>query len=381
MLDSVGVGALPDADEYGDRGANTLGHIGEKMGGLTLPHLAQLGLGNIIPIPGVEPSPHPLGCYGKMEEISLGKDTSTGHWEMMGVEVKTPFKTWPQGFPEELVQEFSRRIGRGILGNKPASGTEIIEELGEKHLQTGDVIVYTSADSVFQVASHEEKVPLDELYRICQVARELTLDPRFSVVRVIARPFIGVPGQFTRTANRKDLSLSPPGRTVLDELKDAGILTLALGKISDIYAGQGIVESIKTKSNEDGVNQLAKAMERDFTGLCFLNLVDFDAMYGHRRNPVGYGEALEAFDQRVPELLGKIGKDDLWILTADHGNDPVHAGTDHTREYVPLLVYSPGIKKGINLGVRDTFADIGATVAENFAVKNPPIGKSFLHEI
>jgi phosphopentomutase len=381
VLDSLGIGALPDAHEYGDVGANTLGHIGENMGAIHLPNLGKMGLGNLLSLPGVPPVEQAIGSYGKMQEISLGKDTSTGHWEMMGVEVKTPFKTWPNGFPAELIAEFSRRIGRGVLGNKPASGTAILEELGEQHMKTGDVIVYTSADSVFQIAAHEEVVPLQELYDICQVARELTLDDRYSVVRVIARPFLGSPGNFTRTSNRKDFSLSPPGKTVLDTLKENGVHTLALGKISDIYNGQGIVKSVKTKSNEDGVNKLAEAMKESFTGLCFLNLVDFDAMYGHRRDPRGYGLALEEFDRRVPELMGNLGTEDLWIITADHGNDPVHPGTDHTREYVPLLVYSPALKGGKNLGIRQTFADIGATVADNFRVPMPLIGKSFLREL
>ncbi len=381
VLDSVGIGALPDAHEYGDGGANTLGHIGENMGAIHLPNLGKMGLGNLLPLPGVSPVQHPIGYYGKMQEISLGKDTSTGHWEMMGVEVKTPFKTWPNGFPPELIAEFSQRIGRGVLGNKPASGTEIIEELGVKHMETGDVIVYTSADSVFQVAAHEEVVPLAELYDICQVARELTMDERFSVVRVIARPFLGIPGHFTRTPNRKDFSLSPPDKTVLDTLRENGVYTLALGKISDIYNGKGIVKSVKTKSNEDGVNKLAEAMKEQFTGLCFINLVDFDAMYGHRRDPKGYGKALEEFDIRVPELMSCLGKEDLWIITADHGNDPIHPGTDHTREYVPLLVYSPALREGKDLGIRQTFADVGATIADNFGVPMPLIGTSFLHEL
>lgn len=381
VLDSVGIGALPDAHEYGDEGANTLGHIGEKMGAICLPRLGKMGLGNLLSLPGVPPEMQPIACYGKMKEISVGKDTSTGHWEMMGVEVKTPFKTWPNGFPQELISEFSRRIGRGVLGNKPASGTAIIEELGARHMETGDVIVYTSADSVFQVAAHEEVVPLDELYHICQVARELTLEEPYTVVRVIARPFIGKPGNFTRTPNRKDFSLSPPEKTVLDVLQENGVYTLALGKISDIFNEKGISKKIKTKSNSDGVDKLLDAIKEDFTGLCFLNLVDFDAMYGHRRNPIGYGKALEEFDQRVPEIIRGLTKDDLWIITADHGNDPVHHGTDHTREYVPLLVFSPAFKEGKNLGIRQTFADVGATVAHNFGVPMPPIGTSFLHEL
>jgi phosphopentomutase len=381
VLDSVGIGELPDAKEYNDEGAHTLGHIAEKMDGLNVPNLANLGLGHIEHLQGVSADAPPAAAFGKMKEISLGKDTTTGHWEIMGLRVETPFKTWPNGFPDGLIKPFSKRIGRGVLGNKPASGTEIIEELGEQHMKTGDVIVYTSADSVFQVAAHEEIVPLEELYKICEVAREMTLNDEYSVVRVIARPFIGEPGNFTRTPNRHDYSVSPPGKTVMNSLQDAGYSSIAIGKISDIYAGEGVTESIKTKSNMDGVDKLLGTMKKEFTGLSFVNLVDFDAMYGHRRNPIGYGEALEEFDRRLPEILDALQDDDLLIITADHGNDPVHHGTDHTREYVPLLVYHNGLTGGKNLGVRETFADIGATIADNFKVTQPRIGTSFLKEI
>lgn len=381
VLDSVGIGELPDAKDYNDEGAHTLGHIAERMDGLNVPNLAALGLGHIEHLQGVSADVPPAAAFGKMNEISLGKDTTTGHWEIMGLRVEIPFKTWPNGFPESLIGPFSEKIGRGVLGNKPASGTEIIEELGEEHMRTGDVIVYTSADSVFQVAAHEDVVPLDELYKICQIARELTLEDKHSVVRVIARPFVGEPGNFTRTANRRDFSVSPPGKTVMNKLEDAGYTSIALGKISDIYAGEGVTEAVKTKSNMDGVDKLLNAMGKQFTGLAFINLVDFDALYGHRRNPTGYGEALEEFDRRLPEILEALTDDDLLIITADHGNDPIHHGTDHTREYVPLLVYHKGLTAGKGLGIRETFADIGATIADNFEIEKPKIGTSFLHTI
>jgi phosphopentomutase len=381
VLDSVGIGELPDAKEFNDEGAHTLGHIAEQMNGLNLPHLGKMGLANIEPLRGVEALEQPIAHYGKMKEISFGKDTSTGHWEIMGLHITTPFSTYPGGFPEGLIRPFSKAIERGVLGNKPASGTEIIAELGEQHLKSGDVIVYTSADSVLQIAAHEDIIPLEELYRICEVARELTLDTEYPVLRVIARPFIGQPGNFIRTANRKDYSVFPPGKTVMNELKEAGFDSIGIGKISDIYAGEGITKSIKTKSNMDGVDQLLQVIDQPFQGLSFLNLVDFDALYGHRRDPIGYGQALQSFDERLPEILSKLRASDLLILTADHGNDPVHHGTDHTREYVPLLVYHSAITSGSNLGVRETFADIGATIADNFGVKGPVIGTSFLKHI
>lgn len=382
VLDSVGIGELPDAPEFNDEGAHTLGHIAEKMNGLEVPHLEELGLGHIEPIQGISSQNKPSAHYGKMAEVSIGKDTSTGHWEIMGLKVSTPFNTYPEGFPKELIDEFSQQIGRGVLGNKPASGTEILDELGEEHMKSGNVIVYTSADSVFQIAAHEEIVPLNELYQICEVARKLTMeDSEYPVLRVIARPFIGKPGQFERTSNRHDYSLKPPGKTVMNRLVEQGLESIAIGKISDIYAGEGVTQSIKTKDNMDGVNKLLEVMDRSFTGLSFLNLVDFDAKFGHRRNPLGYGSALQEFDQRLPEILNKLTENDLLILTADHGNDPIHHGTDHTREYVPLLVFHKGITEGSSLGVRQTFADIGVTVAENFGVESPEIGISFLKDI
>lgn len=381
VMDSVGIGELPDAPAFHDEGAHTLGHIAQRVEGFALPHLARLGLGNIAPLHNVPAEAKPLAHYGKMQEISLGKDTTTGHWEIMGLQVSTPFNTYPDGFPAALIEEFEARIGRKVLGNKVASGTEILDELGEEHMKTGAVIVYTSADSVFQIAAHEEVVPLAELYHICEVARELTLRDEFAVTRVIARPFIGKPGAFERTSNRHDYSVKPFAPTVMNRLADAGLASIAIGKISDIYAEEGITRSIRTKDNMDGVNQLIGTMKESFTGLSFVNLVDFDAKYGHRRDPEGYGRALMEFDDRISELLDNLQEHDLLIITADHGNDPVHHGTDHTREYVPLLAYHRHIEGGRNLGIRGTFADIGATIAENFGVTAPVIGKSFLSEL
>jgi len=381
VMDSVGIGELPDAADFGDKGAHTLGHIAERVSGFELPHLASFGLGNIAPIAHVPAAAQPKAHWAKMKEVSIGKDTTTGHWEIMGLQVATPFNTYPDGFPAALIEEFEQRIGRKVLGNKVASGTEILDELGEEHMRTGSVIVYTSADSVFQVAAHEEVVPLEELYRICEVARELTLRDEYAVTRVIARPFVGKPGSFARTANRHDYSVKPFAPTVMNRLQDAGFSSIAIGKISDIYADEGVTLAIRTKDNMDGVDQLLKTMGEDFTGLSFVNLVDFDAKYGHRRDPEGYGKALMEFDARIPELVAGLGERDLLIITADHGNDPTHHGTDHTREYVPLLVLHKGIDAGQPLGVRDSFADIGATIADNFGVEMPTIGKSFLEKL
>ncbi|MFD2371850.1 phosphopentomutase [Brevibacillus sp. GCM10020057] len=381
VMDSVGIGELPDAPRFHDEGAHTLGHIAERVEGFRLPNLEKLGLGNIAPLNNVPPAATPLAHYGKMQEISMGKDTTTGHWEIMGLHVSTPFNTYPDGFPASLIQEFEQRIGRKVLGNKVASGTDILDELGEQHMKTGDVIVYTSADSVFQVAAHEDVVPLEELYRICQIARELTLRDEYAVTRVIARPFVGEPGNFTRTSNRHDYSVKPFAPTVMNRLQDAGLASIAIGKISDIYAEEGVTKAIRTKDNMDGVDQLLATMKETFTGLSFVNLVDFDAKFGHRRDPQGYGQALMEFDARIPELLSAMGDEDLLIITADHGNDPVHHGTDHTREYVPLLAYHKGIAAGTDLGIRETFADLGATIADNFGVQLPVIGKSFLSHL
>ncbi|MBT2618214.1 MULTISPECIES: phosphopentomutase [unclassified Bacillus (in: firmicutes)] len=381
VMDSVGIGEAPDADLFGDKGADTLGHIAEKMNGLNMPTLAKLGLGNIREIKGIEKAQQPLAYYTKMKEASTGKDTMTGHWEIMGLNISTPFRVFPDGFPELLVNELEAKMGRGIIGNVPASGTEIIERLGEEHMKTGTLIVYTSADSVLQIAAHEDIVPIDELYKICEIAREVTMADEYKVGRVIARPFTGEPGNFKRTPNRHDYALKPFDRTVMDELKDSGYDVLAIGKISDIFDGEGVTESLRTVSNMDGMDKLIQTVEQDFKGLSFLNLVDFDALYGHRRDPEGYGKALEEFDARMPEVLDKLKEDDLLIITADHGNDPVHEGTDHTREYVPLLVYSKRFTEGAELPIRDTFADIGATVAANFDVKMPAFGKSILGDL
>lgn len=381
VMDSVGIGEAPDAERFGDTGSDTLGHIAEKLNGLTMPNMAKLGLGNIRDVKGIPSAEKPLAFYTKMEEASNGKDTMTGHWELMGLNIQVPFRVFPNGFPEELITELENRTGRKIIGNKPASGTEILDELGEEHMKTGSLIVYTSADSVLQIAAHEEIIPIEEQYRICEIARELTLDEKYMVGRVIARPFLGEAGDFKRTANRHDYALKPFERTVMNELKDSDLDVIAIGKISDIYDGEGVTDSLRTVSNMDGMDKLIQTLDRDFTGLAFLNLVDFDALYGHRRDPQGYGTALEEYDARLPEVLSKLGEDDLLIITADHGNDPVHPGTDHTREYVPLLVYSKRMEEGKELPVRKTFADVGATVAENYKVKMPKHGASFLNQI
>lgn len=381
VMDSVGIGEAPDAAEFNDKGADTLGHIATHMNGLDMPTIGKLGLSNIKEIQGIKKAESPLAHYTKMQEASNGKDTMTGHWEMMGLFIDQPFQTFPNGFPDDLLTEIETRTGRKIIGNKPASGTEILEELGQEHMETGALIVYTSADSVLQIAAHEEIVPIEEQYKICEIARELTKNDKYMVGRIITRPFIGKPGAFERTSNRHDYALKPFGRTVMNELKDASIDVVALGKISDIFDGEGVTESIRTDDNNDGMEKFIQSMDKDFHGLNFLNLVDFDAKYGHRRDPQGYGQALETFDARLPEVLNKLREDDLLIVTADHGNDPVHHGTDHTREYVPLLVHHKAIQTGKQLPIRQTFADIGATVADNFGVKMPNYGESFLKEI
>lgn len=378
VLDSVGIGESPDAHIFGDQGADTLGHIAEEMKGLTMPNMAKLGLSNIRPLLGIPVADEPLGFYGKMQELSVGKDTMTGHWEMMGLNIDKPFKVYPNGFPEELIAALEKRTGRKIIGNKPAGGLGIIDELGEEHMETGALIVYTSADPVLQIAAHEGIIPIEEQYRICEIARELTLEPEFLVGRVIARPFVGEPGNFKRTTNRHDYALKPFGRTVMNELADADFDVIAIGKIDDIFNGEGVTDKVRTISNMDGVDKLLDIMEQDFTGLSFTNLVDFDALFGHPRDPLGYGNALQEFDVRLTEILAKLREDDLLIITADHGNDPVHKGTDHTREYVPILAYSPSFNTGGAIPQNETFADIGATIADNFGVKMPEFGKSFL---
>lgn len=379
VLDSVGIGELPDAIKFGDKGAHTLGHILETVPGTKLPNLQKLGLGNIADLPHMEPAAAPAAYYGKMAEISSGKDTMTGHWELMGLKIETPFQTYPNGFPRDLIARFEQETGRKVIGNKPASGTEVLVELGEEHMKTGAWIVYTSADSVFQIAAHEEVIPLDELYQACEIARRLTLEPEHSVGRVIARPFVGQPGDFKRTPNRHDYAVTPPEPTVLNALKNAGRDVVAVGKINDIFSGEGITSSFPTKSNRHGIDETIRLMAEPFNGLLFTNLVDFDSLYGHRRDPEGYARALEEFDASVPDLLERVGERDLLVITADHGNDPVHEGTDHTREYVPLLVYGKGLTSPDSLGVRGTYADLAATIADNFGVHATEHGKSFLN--
>ncbi|MFO7820341.1 MAG: phosphopentomutase [Halanaerobacter sp.] len=378
VLDSVGIGYLPDADEFGDQGAATLPHIAKELNGLKLPNLERLGLGNIVDIKGIDKVQEPLASFGRMKEKSHGKDTTTGHWELAGLVSEESFPTYPHGFPKEVMDEFHEAIGRESLGNKAASGTVIIEELGAEHFKTGKPIVYTSADSVFQVAAHEEVIPVDELYEICKKAREI-LQGEHAVARVIARPFVGELGELTRTANRKDFSLTPPQKTVLDSLKEAGKDVLAVGKIENIFAGQGITAAQHTKDNMDGVDKTLNYLRGDNEGVIFSNLVDFDQKYGHRRNPAGYAEALKDFDQRLPEIMESLNDDDLLILTADHGCDPTYQGTDHTREYVPLLVY--GAQSGVDLGTRETFADLAATIADIFSVAGTGNGSSFGREL
>ena len=380
VLDSVGVGALPDAEAYGDVGSNTLAHTAEAMGGLSLPNMGRLGLGNIIPVRGVPPAEAPTGAYGKLAETSAGKDTIVGHWEIAGLSSPTPLPTYPQGFPPEFMAEYERRIGRKTLGNYPASGTVIIQELGEEHMRTGYPIVYTSADSVFQVAVHEDIISVPELYRICQIAREMLVGEH-NAGRVIARPFIGELGSFARTDRRRDFAAKPPGKTLLDHVLAAGLEMMAVGKIEDIFAGQGIGKAVHTHDNMDGVDKILDYMREGLPGLIFTNLVDFDMLYGHRNNPQGYGEALEAVDARLPEIESLLRADDVLMLTADHGCDPTTPSTDHSREYAPLLVYGARIKPGVDLGVRDTFADIAQTIAEMLGVAPTSYGTSFMDEV
>ncbi|WP_413231013.1 phosphopentomutase [Paenibacillus apii] len=381
VLDSVGIGEAPDAASFGDAGSHTLGHILERNPGLKLPNMQSLGLANIAPLPPLGPVPQPKAYYGKMQEVSVGKDTMTGHWELMGLKIETPFNTYPDGFPAELIAKFEAATGRKVLGNKPASGTEILVEYGEEQMKTGAWIVYTSADSVFQIAAHEEIIPLDELYRACHIARELTMAPEFSVGRVIARPYVGQPGNFTRTPNRHDYAVKPPEPTVMNALADIGKDVIAVGKINDIFSGEGVTAAHPTKSNEHGIEVTIEQLRKPFEGLLFTNLVDFDSLYGHRRDPEGYGRALEVFDQALPDIISALGEDDLLIVSADHGNDPVHSGTDHTREYVPLLVYGRKLQAPDSLGVRSTFSDVAATIADNFGAAAPKYGTSFLGEL
>ena len=369
---------MPDAAQYGDAGSDTLGNIA-RIRGIALPNLARLGLGNIMPLKGIAPAGAPAGAYGKCTLASPGKDTTTGHWEMAGIHLAKPFPLYPHGFPADVMSEFERRTGRRSLGNKAASGTEIIKELGAEHMRTGSPIVYTSADSVFQIAAHEEVIPLWELYKMCETAREILQGPH-EVGRVIARPFIGAPGSFVRTANRHDYAVPPPPGMLLDQLHDRGIPVHGVGKIFDVFLGRGIVDSAKTKNNTEGMAQTLEAMKDTERGLIFVNLVDFDQQYGHRNDVEGYGAALEEFDAWVPEFESRLGDGDLAVFTADHGCDPTTPSTDHSREYVPLLVSGPKVRAGVNLGVRGTLSDIGQTVAEIFGVRIAA-GESFLSQI
>lgn len=379
VMDSMGVGELPDAEKYGDRGADTLGHIAKLMGDdFKIPNLRKLGLCNISNILGGKYKVEsPIGSYGKLKELSAGKDTITGHWEFVGIETKEPFKTYPNGFPKEFIDELEKEIGMKVIGNYPASGTEIIEELGEKSEKLKAPIVYTSADSVFQIAANVDIIPLEKLYSICEVARKL-LKGDWACGRVIARPYVIEEGERKRTSDRHDYAVTPPQKTVLNHIEEAGDKVYAVGKIKDIFNGYGITEGIHTKDNMDGVDKTIEAMKMDFRGLIFTNLVDFDSKFGHRRDPLGYGKAIMEFDRRIPEILEAMKDEDILILCADHGNDPVHKGFDHTREYIPCLVYGKNIQEGTSFGIRETFADIGDTIADYLGVKGSCIGKSFL---
>ncbi len=378
VLDSCGCGAMPDAASYGDAGADTLGNLSRHVGGMTLPHLEAYGLGHLTAILGVPPAAAPRGAFGKMREASAGKDTTTGHWEMTGLEVRRPFPTFPDGFPPELIAAFATEIGRGVLGNKPASGTTILDELGPEHMKTGAVIVYTSADSVFQIAAHEDIVPLDELYRICEIARRYC--DALPIARVIARPFVGQPGAWKRTYNRRDFSMPPPEPTVLDAIAKAGLPVVGVGKIWDIFAGHGVTENVHSEGNRDGLERTLAALDRTPRGLVFLNLVDFDMLYGHRRDPAGYYAALREFDAYLPRLVEKLGPRDLLLITADHGNDPTFPGTDHTREFVPILAVGGAAlhAAGRDLGTRSGFYDIGQTLADAFGLRPLSRGESLL---
>ncbi|MCP4581624.1 MAG: phosphopentomutase [candidate division Zixibacteria bacterium] len=377
ILDACGVGELPDAAAYGDVGSNTIANCSISTGGLKMPNMAELGLGNIISIKGVLSEAKPSAYYGKMAEKSSGKDSTIGHWELAGLINHEPFPVYPDGFPDGIIDKYKQLTGRGVLGNKPASGTEIIAELGEQHLLSGDLIVYTSADSVFQVAAHTDIVSLDELYRYCQIARDMLIG-KHAVSRVIARPFEGRPGEFKRTADRKDFSLTPPGDTVLDKLKSSGYEVVTIGKVDYLFAGKGISRAIHTRSNAGGIDSLIEVLDEDFTGLIFINLVDFDMLWGHRNNVEEFAKGLEYFDRRLPEIIASLKDDDLLIITADHGCDPTTPSTDHSREYVPILVYSKSfINPGKNLGVRNSFADVASTIAELFEVDSFDSGDSF----
>lgn len=385
VVDSLGVGAMSDSEKYGDIGVNTLGHISQNRDTFAIPNLVNLGISNITELKQIPEKRDAKGVFLKLNEKSLGKDTMTGHWEMMGLFVTKPFITFTEnGFPDELISELEKRTGRKIIGNKSASGTEILDELGEREINNGELIVYTSADSVLQICGNEETMGLDNLYHYCEIARELTMKDEWKVGRVIARPYVGKKkGEFVRTSNRHDYALKPTSDTALVALKNAGLDVISVGKINDIFVGEGITESNKSKSSVHGMEQTIDIAKRDFTGLCYVNLVDFDALWGHRRNVSGYGDELERFDVKLGELLSVLKEDDLLMITADHGNDPTYKGTDHTREQVPLLMYSPSMKGGMKLPDCDTFAVVGATIADNFGVKMPErtIGHSLLDKV
>lgn len=380
VLDSVGIGAMPDAHEYGDQEANTLAHVYAKNEGLNIDHMVKLGLGNIDGVETLPQDPSPKGAFGRLSELSKGKDTTTGHWEMVGIHTPVPFPTYPEGFPKEIVEAFEESIKTSILGNYPASGTEIIEKLGKEHMETGYPIVYTSADSVFQIAAHEEIIPLEKLYEMCQIARDLLVGEH-EVSRVIARPFAGMPGQFVRTSNRRDFAIAPPTPNLLTYAETHQVPVIAVGKIEDIFAKQGITEALHTKSNSEGIDVTLECMKKYPKGIIFTNLVDFDMKWGHRNDYINYGKGIEAFDERLPEIIGAMTQEDILIITADHGCDPTLAGTDHTREYVPLLVFGEAVKASVNLKTRDSFADIGQTLCELFEMPDLAIGTSFLKEI
>jgi len=379
VLDGVGIGALPDANQYGDEGSNTLANLAEAVGGLALPNLERLGLGNIAPIEGVAAQARPAGNYGKMAEASPGKDSTSGHWEMMGLVLEKPFPTYPHGFPPEVIGRFERAIGRGVIGNFAASGTEIIKQLGDEHVATGKLIVYTSADSVFQVAAHESVIPVDDLYRICKIARDI-LTGDHAVGRVIARPFTGPSGGYVRTPRRKDFSLCPPRETLLDQMAAGGLATISVGKVDYLFAKQGFTEAIHAPSNADIIARTADQAARRVDGLVFANLVDFDMLWGHRNDVEGFRRGLEEFDRGLPTIMAALGEADMLAVTADHGNDPTTPSTDHSREHVPLLVYGKSLRQGVSLGLRASFADLGATVGEMFGIA-PAAGRSFLKEV
>lgn len=379
ILDSVGIGELPDADEFGDVGSNTLCNIAKETT-LELPNLVKLGIGNIDGAYSIDKESNPNGIYGRFAELSNGKDTTIGHWEMVGIHSPQAFPTYPNGFPKEIIDEFTKQTGKGVLANKPASGTAILDELGSEHMRTGDLIVYTSADSVFQIAAHEDVVPIDDLYRYCKIARDILID-KHAVARVIARPFVGEEGNFSRTANRRDFSLNPPKETLLDILKANQQDVIAVGKIEDIFSGQGITEAVHTKDNMDGVDQTIKYMKKDNQGLIFTNLVEFDSKWGHRNDVKGYARGLMDFDKRLPEIIKNMKDTDVLFINADHGCDPTTASTDHSREYIPFIAYGKSLKKGFNLGTRKSFADIGQTIAEILGVKKLQVGESFYSDI